>query len=92
MYNVGMLWADDNIQLLKNYLSSLIRFKSLEKRFARDITLKENFEKTVDEDIQKGYVITVPDAHMAEQRSETEWYLRHHPVINSNRPGKNVGY
>ena len=31
---------------------------------------------------------TVPDAHKVEQRSDKEWYLSHHPVINPNKPGK----
>ena len=33
-------------------------------------------------------MITVPDAHKVEQRSDKEWYLPHHPVINANKPGK----
>ena len=33
-------------------------------------------------------MITVPDAHKVEQRSDREWYLPHHPVINPNKPGK----
>ena len=35
-YDVGMLWADDNIQLPNNYFSSLVQLKSLEKRLSRD--------------------------------------------------------
>ena len=83
-----MLWADDNIQLPNNYFSSLIQLKSLEKRLSRDTTLKENYAKTISEDLEKGYVIPIPDAHMVEQRSDKEWYLPHHPVINPNKPGK----
>ena len=33
-------------------------------------------------------MITVPDAHKVEQRSNKEWYLPHHPVINPNKPVK----
>ena len=71
-YDVGMLLADDNIQLPNNYFSSLMQPKSLEKRLSRDITLKENYAKTIEEDLQKDYVKTVPDAHMFEQRSDKE--------------------
>ena len=35
-YNVGMLWAADNIKLTNNYFSSLVQLKSLEKRLTRD--------------------------------------------------------
>ena len=38
--------------------------------------------------MEKGYLITVPDAHKVEQRSDKECYLPHHPVINPNKPGK----
>ena len=87
-YDVGMLWADDNIQLSNNYFSSLVQLKSLEKQFSRDTTLNDNYASTIREDLEKGYLITVPDAHKVEQRSEKEWYLPHHPVINPNKPGK----
>ena len=38
--------------------------------------------------MEKGYLITVHDAHKVEQRSDKEWYLPHHPVTNLNKPGK----
>ena len=87
-YDVGMLWADDNIQLPNNYFSSLVQLKSLEKRLSRDTSLKETYANTIREDLEKGYLITVPDAHKFEQRSNKEWYLPHHPVINPNKPVK----
>ena len=67
-----MLWADDNIQLPNNYFSSLVQLKSIEKRFSRDPTVKENCAKTVDIDLQKGGKIRVPDAQIVQQRSEKE--------------------
>ena len=83
-----MLWADDNIQLPNNYFSSLAQLKSLEKRLSRDTSLKKSYANTIREDLEKGYLIRVPDAHKVEQRSNKEWYLPHHPVINPNKPGK----
>ena len=50
--------------------------------------MKEIYANTIREDLEKGYLITVPDAHKVEQRSDKEWYLPHHPVINPNKPGK----
>ena len=87
-YDVGILRADDNIQLPNNYFLSLVQLKCLKKRLSQDTTLKENYSKIIVEDLQKGYVITVHDAHMFEQRSDKVWYLPHHPVINPNKPGK----
>ena len=69
-YDIGMLWADDNIQLPKNYFSSLVQLMSLEKRLSRDTTLNNNYASTICEDLEKGYLITVPDAHEVEQRSD----------------------
>ena len=66
----------------------MVQLKSLKKRLSRDTTLKENYAKTISEDLEKGYVMQIPDAHMVEQRSDKEWYRPHHPVINPNKPGK----
>ena len=87
-YDVGMLWAADNIQLPNNYFTSLVQLKSLEKRLAKDEDLREKYTSTIKEDLNKGYVIEVPDAHKVESRSDKEWYLPHHPVLNPNKPGK----
>ena len=50
--------------------------------------MKENYANIIREDLEKGYLITVPDAHKVEQRSDKEWYLPHHPVFNPNKLGK----
>ena len=43
--------------------------------------------KTIGEELQKGYVVTVPDANMVEQRSDKK-YLPNHPVISPKKSGK----
>ena len=87
-YDVGMLWAENNIELPNNYFSALVQLKSLEKRLTKDQTLREEYSTTIKEDLDKGYVVRVKDAHMVESRSRREWYLPHHPVVNPNKPGK----
>ena len=87
-YDVGKLWAAYNTKLPNNYFSSLVQLKSLEKRLAKDEDLREKYTSTIKEDLNKGYVIEVPDAHKVENRSDKEWYLPHHPVLNPNKPGK----
>ena len=72
-YNVGMLWAEDNIELPNNYYSALVQLKSLEKRLAKDQTLREKYSNTIKEDLDKCYVVRVKDAHKVESRSEREW-------------------
>ena len=83
-----MLEADDNIQLLNNYFSSLVQLLSIRKRLPSDTTLKENYAKTISEDLKKGYLNQILDAHIVEQLSDKEWYLPDHPVINPNKPEK----
>ena len=87
-YDVGMLWAADNTQLPNNYFSSLVQLKSLEKRLPKDEDIREKYSSTIKKDLNKGYVIVVPDAHQFEKQSDKEWYLPQHPVLNMNKPGK----
>ena len=87
-YDVGMLWAADNTKLPNNYVSSLVQLKSLEKRLAKDEDLREKYTSTIKEDLNKGYLIEVPHAHKVESRSDKEWYLPHHLVLNPNKPGE----
>ena len=87
-YHVGMLWADEDPELPNNYFSALAQFNSLERRLDKDPELKAKYAKNINEDLTKGYVIKVDQPQEPQQRSKTEWYLPHHPVINPNKPGK----
>ena len=86
-YIVPMLWIDSNVSLLNNYYSSLAQFKTLERRLIKDPALRERYAETIREDIRKGCVVTV-EPHDPRKRSDREWYLPHHPVVNPNKPGK----
>ena len=86
-YTVGMLWAEESIMLPDNYYSSLVQLKSLEKRLAKDPHLRNQYSKTIEVGLSKGYVIQVPPHHFS-NRSIREWYLPHHPVVNPNKSGK----
>ena len=86
-YIVPMLWIDSNVSLTKNYYSSLAQFKKLERGLSKNPELRERYAETIREDIRKGFVVTVePDD--PRKRSDREWYLPHHPVVNPNKPGK----
>ena len=86
-YIVGMLWADDNIHLTDNFYASLVQFKSLEKRLEKDLNLKTQYASDIRSDVEKGYVVPV-SPHDSKNRSDREWYVPHHPVLNPNKPGK----
>ena len=87
-YDVGMPWAENNIEQTNNFFSALVQLKSLEKRLTKGQILKEKYSNTIKEDLDKGLAVRVKDAHKMESRSEREWYLPHHPVVNPNKPGK----
>ena len=87
-YQIGMLWANDDIDLPNNYYSALVQLKSLEKRLSKDEELRSKYSKNINDDVEKGYVFRVENPKDSSQRSKREWYLPHHPVINSNKPGK----
>ena len=40
----------------------------------------------MEEELNERYVIEFPDAHKIKNRSDKEWYLPHHPVLNPNKP------
>ena len=86
-YIVSMLWIDSNDSLLNNYYSSLAGFRTLERKLSKDHKLREKDAETIREDIMKGYVVTV-EPHDPRKRSDREWYLPHHPVVNPKMPGK----
>ena len=86
-YIVGMLWAADNIYLPGNFYASLVQLESLEKRLEKDSNLKTQYASDIRSDVEKGYVVPV-SPHDSKNRSDREWYVPHHPVLNPNKPGK----
>ena len=86
-YIVPMLWIDSNVSVPNNYYSSLAQFETSERRLSKDSELRERYADTIREDIRKGYVVTV-EPHDPRKRSDREWYLLQHPVVNPNKPGK----
>ena len=87
-YQVGMLWANDDVDLPNNYYSALVQLKSLEKRLSKDEELRSKYSKNINDDVEKGYVFRVENPKGPSQRSKREWYLPHHPVKNPNKPEK----
>ena len=86
-YHVGMLWSSDEVKLPNNFFSAMVQFKSLEKRLGKDPVLYKRYAQTIQDNLDKGYVIKVEsrdDKHCAGR----EWYLPHHPVVNPNQPEK----
>ena len=83
-YEIGLFWKEKVI-LENNYPVAKSQIQSLEKKLSKDQLLKEMYQKTLDTDIEKGYVKPVIFSSIAPSRV---WYLPHHPVTNPNKPGK----
>ena len=58
-----MLWSYDNFHLPIHYFLSLVQLKFIEKRLSKETTLNKNYAYIIREDLEKGYLFTVPDAH-----------------------------
>ena len=83
-YENGLLWKQDS-KLENNYPVAKAQLDSLQRRLNKDIELKQLYEKTLDTDLEKGYVKPVTFSNPAPEKI---WYLPHHPVTNPNKPGK----
>ena len=87
-----MLWIDSNVSLRNNYYSLLVQYKTLEKTLSKDSELRIRYQTQLERKdsvvtVRKDSVVTV-EAHDPCKRSDREWYLPHHPVVNPNKPGK----
>ena len=86
-YEVGMLWSEPEPNLSNNYSSALGQLYSLERRFQRDPNLKNLYQKSINTDVEKGFV-KILDEPEVKGTFGKEWYLPHHPVLNPNKTGK----
>ena len=83
-YEIGLLWKQDS-KLENNYPVAKAQLDSLQRRLNKDNELKQLYEKTLETDLEKGYVKPVIFSNPAPEKI---WYLPHHPVTNPNKPGE----
>ena len=84
---VPLIWCDHSVNLPDNFIAAARRLEFLEKRLSRDHELAANYKKTIDMDIEKGYIKMLTKEEAAAPVT-CKWYLPHHPVINPKKPGK----
>ena len=87
-YQVGMLWADGESSLPKNYFSALVQLKSLKRRLEKTPELKAIYAQTIKDDFDKGYIVQVDKSDCFRVDNPREWYLPHHTVFHPHKPGK----
>ena len=80
-YESGLLWREEDPSLPNNYDMAVRRLESLEKRFKNDPEIKERYAKSIEDDIEKGYVKKLSEEEVYTD-SKVTWYLPHRFVIN----------
>ena len=86
-YEVPLIWRDDKVELPDNFAAAAQRLNFLEKKLNRNPELAERYRKTIDMDMEKGYIkrLTKEETTAPVMR---KWYLPHHPVLNPKKPEK----
>ena len=83
-YEICLLWRE-KVTLENNYPVAKAQVQSIDKKLKKDKALKDMYQKTLDTDLEKGYVKSVT---FSDTTPDRVWYLPHHPVTNPNKPGK----
>ena len=86
-YESGLLWREEHPSLPNNYDMARKRLKSLEKKFENNPEIRERYAKSIQDDVEKGYVKKLSEEEVRSD-SEVTWYLPHRFVINPKKPDR----
>ncbi|XP_068738558.1 uncharacterized protein [Montipora capricornis] len=86
-YVSGLLWRDEEPSLPNNYGMAKKRLQSLEKKFESCPEIRERYAKSIQDDVEKGYVKKLSEGEVRCD-SKVTWYLPHRFVINSKKPDR----
>ncbi|XP_068739457.1 uncharacterized protein [Montipora capricornis] len=86
-YVSGLLWRDEEPSLPNNYGMAKRRLQSLEKKFEICPEITERYAKSIQDNIEKGYVKKLSEGEVRCD-SKVTWYLPHRFVINSKKPDR----
>ncbi|XP_015760861.1 PREDICTED: uncharacterized protein LOC107340022 [Acropora digitifera] len=86
-YQMGLLWKDDNPVLPYNRSLAEARLQYLKRRFHRDPELEAKYRAAIEDCVAKEYARRLSKEEAAAVCNIT-WYIPHHAVTNSNKPGK----
>ena len=85
-YVSGLLWREEDPSLPSNYDIAVWRLESLEKKFKSDPEMREQYAKSIQDDIGKGYMRKLSEEVCTD--SKVTWYLPHRFVINPKKPDR----
>ena len=60
-YEIGILWAEDELSLPNNYVSAYQQFLSMEKWLEKDVELKTAYKATIEKDLESNFVRHLDD-------------------------------
>ena len=87
-YELSLPWKKFPPELPNNRPVAEHRLALLKKRFTKDPELFLKYSESMDNLLEKGYAIKVLEEPLKASDDKILWYLPHHPVFNSNKPGK----
>ena len=85
-YVVPMLWKSD-VHLPDSLPVAKRRLMHLTRRFQKDPSYFNMYQKNVKDYLQKGHARKLTQEEILNKTDKT-WYLPHHGVVNINKPGK----
>ena len=87
-FESGILWRDSNVVLPNNRKAAEAQLYALECRLDRDLQLKEAYQASIVNDVEKGYIKKLSQREVQATASSRVNYLTHHPVKNPKKPEK----
>lgn len=87
-FESGILWRDPEVVLPNNRKAAEAQLHALERRLDRDPQLKEAYQASITNDVEKGYIRKLNKHEVQATVSNRINYLTHHPVRNPKKPGK----
>ena len=81
-----LLWKGEPI-MPNNRAMAVSRLHSTERKLKNDPELAEKYKKVIDYYVNRGHAKKM-NHEEAKLRSLRTWYLPHHAMLNSNKPGK----
>ena len=81
-YRVAVPWKDEKPELPDTKPMALSRLRSTERNLKKDDRVAEDYKKTIQAYVEKGYLRKVP---LEEQLPNNVWYLPHFPVLRMDK-------
>ncbi|KAK3731977.1 hypothetical protein QZH41_003368 [Actinostola sp. cb2023] len=86
-YVVPILWKNNSEPLPDNRVQVEKQWLHLEKRLDKDEKLKSDYIKTLNTDLEKGFIKKVSEEDLKKEHQRDQ-YIVHHPVVHQHKPDK----